>query len=514
MSRELFLGVDVGTYSSKGVVTDARGAIVAMASAPNAVDFPRPGQAEQDPEDVWWAGLCDVTRQLVDQLAATRSPDDIAAVGVSAIGPCMVPMDSKSRPLRPGILYGIDTRAIREIKEIEDALGPDELLAWSRMELSSQAIGPKIAWYRRNEPNLFGLTRRIGTATTYLVFRLTGEFVIDHHQAAHFIPLYDPANQGWSERHSAGICDIELLPKIGWPTDIAGAVSEEAAIHTGIPQGTPVTIGTVDALSEAVSVGAINTGDLMIMYGSTGFFILTTDEPVIRTPLWSLPGAFPESSVLAAGMATTGSLTRWLAEISFDADGAGQNDIASRYETLFREAEQIAPGSDGLLMLPYFSGERTPINDPIARGVIAGLSLAHTRGHLFRAALEGIAFGIRHNLEYMAEEASVVRCVAVGGGTQSDSWLQLVTDVTGRAQLLPEQTVGASYGDAFLAAVGTGIRKIRDLSHWVRYRDEIRPDVNQKPFYDQRFRDYLELYTATRPVVHELASNTAGNGVS
>jgi xylulokinase len=426
----------------------------------------------------------------------------------------MVPMDSKSQPLRPGILYGIDTRAVCEIEEIEDTLGPDELLGWSRMELSSQAIGPKIAWYRRNEPDLFGLTLRIGTATSYLVFRLTGEFAIDHHQAAHFIPLYDPANQCWSERYSAGICDIKLLPKLGWPTDIAGAVLEEAAIQTGIPRGTPVTIGTVDALSEAVSVGAIDSGDLMIMYGSTGFFILTTNEPVVRTPLWSLPGAFPKSNVLAAGMATTGALTRWLAEFSFDDGVEGKDEIASRYETLFNEAEQVAPGSDGLLMLPYFSGERTPINDPLARGVIAGLSLAHTRGHVFRAALEGIAFGIRHNLEYLAEEAPVVRCVAVGGGTQSQSWLQLVTDVTGRAQLLPDQTVGASYGDAFLAAIGTGVRKIRDLPDWVRHRDEIRPDVDQKPFYDVRFREYLDLYNATRPVVHDLANDTAGKGGS
>ena len=337
VSEDLLLGIDIGTYSSKGVLCDLDGTVVASASTPNTVDFPQPGYAEQDPEGVWWTGFRDVTRELFRKLDGSRSAKDIVAVGVSAIGPCMVPMDSAGRHLRAGILYGIDTRAIRQIERIESELGEDRIIASSRMNLSSQAVGPKIAWFREQEPYLYRRTRQIGTATTYLIQRLTGRFVIDHHQAAHFIPLYDPAGERWSDRYAEGICDLDRLPELGWPTDVAGTVTAEAARQTGIPSETPVVFGTVDALSEAVSVAAVNSGDMMVMYGSTGFFILTTDSPVVRPPLWSLPGLARGSFVLAAGMATTGAMTRWLAELFSDSGVTKQGQLQMRYDELFRD---------------------------------------------------------------------------------------------------------------------------------------------------------------------------------
>lgn len=497
---DLLLGVDVGTYSTKGVIVDRQGRVLHAATASHTVDFPRPGWAEQHPDSVWWSGLCSVTRQL---LGGDIGGSQLAAVGVSAIGPCMVPLDTSGEALRPGILYGVDTRARDQIKELEGRIGRNQILEWSRMELSSQAVGPKIAWYRQNEPELWGRTAHIVTASSYLIWRLTRRLVIDHHQAAHFIPLYDRQNQVWSNSYADGICPVDMLPDLGWCDEAAGEVTAVASEETGIPEGTPVVVGGVDALSEAVSVGAVAPGDLMVMYGSTAFFILSVTEPVSQPPLWSLPGAFPGTHLIAAGMATTGSLTRWLADLVSTENGG----VELVYSRLFSEAASVPAGSAGLLMLPYFSGERTPINDPKARGVVAGLSLAHGRAHLFRAALEGVAFGIRHNLETMdSDHGRIQRLVAVGGGTQSDLWIQIVSDVTGRTQHLPAQTIGASYGDAYLAGLGAGVLAVDDLQTWVHYQRRIDPQPADRARYDSRYQDFKELYDATRTLVHRLGA--------
>jgi glycerol kinase len=205
----------------------------------------------------------------------------------------------------------------------------------------------------------------------------------------------------------------------------------------------PVITGTVDAWTEAVSVGATGVGDLMLMYGRTMFLVVTTAERLLVPELWSTVGAFPGTRNLAGGMATSGAVTEWLRTLMGSPDHA----------VLLPEAEASGPGARGLLMLPYFAGERTPIADPDARGVIAGLTVEHTRGDLYRAALEATALGVRHNVETMrAAGAAVRRVVAVGGGTKSALWTRIVSDVTGLEQHIPTVTIGASYGAAHLAA--------------------------------------------------------------
>ena len=216
----------------------------------------------------------------------------------------------------------------------------------------------------------------------------------------------------------------------------------------------------------------------MIMYGSTAFFILVLNQPVPDPRMWTVSGAFDGQYNLAAGMATTGSLTRW-----FRDELARDLSQSEAYEILFQDAENIEPGAGGLLMLPYFSGERTPINDPDARGVIAGLSLAHTRNHIFRAILEGIGFGIRHNIDTFNDiGAGVKRVVAVGGGTKSKKWMEIVSSIAGITQIIPELTIGASYGDAFLAGMATGKLSLSDLNEWVKIKTEIAPNSNNSNF--------------------------------
>ncbi|CAA9558064.1 MAG: Xylulose kinase [uncultured Thermomicrobiales bacterium] len=506
MPGELLLGIDVGTYSSKGVLCTASGEVLQTEVVEHGLSLPRPGWAEQDADAVWWSDVVRICRAMT---GGRYSGEDIGAVAVSAIGPCLLPVDEEGRPLRPGILYGIDTRASREIAWLNEHFGEQAMFDLGGMALTSQAIGPKILWLRNNEPDLHARTRKVLTASSYLIFRLTGEYVIDRHTGAHFNPLVDIHTLEWDTRFAEPIIEPGKLPDLHWSTEIAGTVTARAAEETGLKAGTPVTAGTVDAAAEALSVGVVEPGDLMIMYGTTMFFILVTDRPIPDPRVWATGFVQPGTYDIAGGMATTGALTRWFrdefgaAEVGAEAAG-GPN----AYAALAGIAEKIPAGSDGLICLPYFAGERTPINDPDARGVFAGLTLSHTRGHLYRALLEGTAFGVRHNLETLREiGATPKRIVAVGGGAGNRLWLQIVSDVTGVSQVVPARTIGAAYGDAFIAGLATGI--IPDLGalsrDWVRVAKVIEPQATEHERYESYYQVYRSLYDHARDDLHALA---------
>ncbi len=496
---ELLLGIDVGTNSTKGVLVTQSGEIVARHEVAHGMDVPRPGWAEHDADATWWGDVVAVCRAFFGNGAFHAS--DVAAVGVSAIGPCVVPLDGDLRPLRPGILYGVDVRASAQIEQLNDAIGPDAIMEIAGMSLTSQAVGPKIRWIQQEEPEVWKRTRYLATASSYIIARLTGELVMDRHTASHYVPLFDHRTFDWSETYMNHVAPRTMLPELRWSDELAGRVTSEAARLTGLRPGTPVTAGAVDALSEAVSVGVVDEGDLMIMYGSTTFFILVVAEPRPNPITWTTAGAFEGQYNMAAGMATTGELTRWLRDTMARDLGAEQ-----AYPVLFEEAREVGPGAGGLLLLPYFSGERTPIQDPKARGVLAGLGLSHQRGHVFRAALEGVGFGIRHNLEtFRSLGMPVRRIVSVGGGTRTDLWPQIVSDITGAVQEIPETTIGASYGDAFLAGLSVGLVSRGDLERWVRKGRRVEPRKDYGELYDGMYASYLELYEQTRGVVHRLA---------
>ncbi len=497
--KDLLLGIDVGTYSSKAVLTQSNGRILRTETIAHGISTPQSGHVEQDADAVWWNDVIILCQKIfADDL---YSANDVAALAVSAIGPCLLPLCVEGKPLRPAILYGVDTRAEHEIIELNTQIGEKTIFEHSRMHLTSQAIGPKILWLQKHSPDVWKRTRHLTSASSYLVFKLTGEHVLDHHTASHFMPIYDPKLHQWDEQYAQQLgVSIDKLPKLGWSHDIAGCVQAAASQATGLRIGTPVTVGTVDALSEAISVGACEPGDLMIMYGSTTFFVLVQETPTPDPRVWTTSGAVAGQFNLAAGMATTGSVTRWFAD-----ELAPELSVNLAYDHLFKMAQQVQPGCNGLLMLPYFSGERTPINDAQARGVIVGLSLGHTRNHMFRAALEGVAFGVRHNLETFSNMgANVKRIVAVGGGAQSDIWPQIISDVCGVKQGMPRTTLGASYGNAFLAGCAVGLLQYSDINQWVKIDRWIEPNVSHKPIYDLLYQDYLDLYCSTKAVVHRL----------
>jgi xylulokinase len=284
-------------------------------------------------------------------------------------------------------------------------------------------------------------------------------------------------------------------------------VTVDAARETGLAAGTPVIVGSVDAAAEALSVGVTSPGQMMLMYGSTVFMIEVLHKPLVDPRLWSVPYLFPGTACLEAGMATSGSLTRWFRDrLAPDLVAAERGTGEDAYDVLTQEASQVPPGSEGLVVLPYFSGERTPINDPWARGVFFGLTLAHSRAHMFRAVLEGISYGIQHHFEVLEGIGAKPReVIAVGGGTKSALWLQIVSDVTGVTQSVPAVTLGAAYGDAFLAGLGVGaIPSYGDITRWVRDIRTIRPQPENAERYRQYYQLYLELYQRNKDLMRVL----------
>jgi xylulokinase len=488
VSGELLLGIDIGTASSKAVLARPDGDIVARAQREHALSLPRPGHAEHDADAVWWADVVALCRELVGE-------EPPAAVCVSGLGPCLLPCDASGAPLRPAILYGIDTRATAEIAELTERYGEEAIVARGGSALSSQAVGPKLLWLQRHEPDVWARTARCYMASSYAVARLTGEYVLDHHSASQCDPLYDLAGERWAEDWAAEIAPGVPLPRLVWPAEVAGELTAVAAAQTGIPAGTPVMAGTVDAWAEAFSVGVRRPGDLMLMYGSTLFFVQVTDEPATHPLLWATAGVEPHSRSLAAGMATSGSIAAWFRDLTGGAP----------WEALEAEAAASPAGARGLLALPYFAGERTPIFDPDARGLIAGLTLSHTRGDVYRAIYESIAFGVRHNLgAFAAAVGPPRRVVAVGGGTRGSLWTQIVSDAARIAQTIPAQGVGAAYGDALMAAIGAGI--VPPETDWTRTSAVVEPDPAVAERYDALYEDYLALYPATAAVSHRLAA--------
>ena len=345
---------------------------------------------------------------------------------------------------------------------------------------------------------MWARTRRWFTAGSYLAFRLTGEYVLDHHSASQCGPLYDVRANAWIAEWAEAAAPGLPLPRLAWPQEALGVVSAAAADETGLPQGVPVASGTIDSWAEVAASGLRGPGEALLVYGTTMFLLEvgTAARPDAR--LWSTTSFAPGARNLAGGIGAAGALATWFHGVA----GAGSLD------ELFAEAAAAGPGAGGLLALPYFNGERTPLFDPDARGALLGLTTAHDRGHVLRALLEGAAFAVRHNLEVMAEAgASITKLRASGGGARDGLWPGIVSDVTGlpQSRLAADAglATGAAAGSALLAAIALGEADL-DTS-WAR-PEELRPPAPQTaPLYEELYGLYRELYPATREQAHAIA---------
>src|SRR5689334_7169296 len=274
----------MGTGSTKGVLVDTTGSIMASEAISHTMDLPRPGWAEVDAEALWWHEVCSISASLMAKMPAGAK---LAGMCVSGVGPCLVLCDDDLRPLRPAILYGIDTRATAEIDALTAELGAEAIQAKAGTALSSQAVGPKLEWVRNHEPEVFEKATGWYGSNSYVAAKLTGEYAIDHHTASQCDPLYLTRDFGWNTTWAQRICGHIPLPRLVWPADVVGTLHAEAASATGIPVGTPIMAGTVDAYAEAFSVGVRHPGDQMLMYGSTMFLVQIIDEYYSDPVLWT-----------------------------------------------------------------------------------------------------------------------------------------------------------------------------------------------------------------------------------
>ncbi|MET9513785.1 FGGY family carbohydrate kinase [Streptomyces sp. NPDC002994] len=466
MSGQWVMGVDIGTSSTKGVIVDEAGRVRASASRARPTTRPAPGRAEQDAGRDWWGGFVEVVCELT-----SASSEPVAALGISAMGPCVALCDAEDLPLRPAILYGVDTRAVSEIAELETRLGRSQVIEQGGVPLTSESVGPKLAWLRRNEPEVWKRAARWHTAASFLLRRLTGRYVIDHGHAAAATPLYVRGRNGeaghWHRELWSELAPGLEVPALHWSSETGGHVTEAAASLTGLPPGIPVTSGAVDAVAEAWGAGVARPGDCLVMYGTTMLLLQVLDgasaTPDPEGAVGVYPGLWPGTAHAAGNMTTAGALLDWVAELTKTPVGA-----------LAEAAAKVPVGADGLVVLPYLAGMRTPVFRPELTGSIDGLTLRHGGPHIFRAAVEGIACAAKRNADALRRLGGPAeRLVAMGGGLANRLWVQAVSDLLRLPQEIPGEVVGAAYGSAMLAASAVG--SADDPLAWVRIAEEVRP---------------------------------------
>jgi xylulokinase len=498
MGKGYLLGCDIGTYSSKGVLVTTDGKIVAQSSIPHDVSIPKPGWMEHDPDDVW---LHDFLFIVKDLLARSEvNPKDILSIGISSISTATVLLGKDLKPLRPSILYGVDTRASEEVEEVKRDLG---------VFVYNQFIPPKLRWVQKNEPEVWAKTRHIFSGHHYIIMKLTGEITQNVLDTIGFYPLYENNKNDWNPQYFDYFhIKPEMLPRLVWPTEIAGRINKEGAALSGLAEGTPIVGGNNDASSESVSAGVTDAGEMMQMYGSSGTFYMLWDYRFDGKYLHTVRLMFPDQYGICAGTATIGSLTTWFRDqFGYQEMEAQNNGGENAFSTLAKLSLQSTIGSNGLIVLPYFSGERSPIYDGYARGVYFGLNLRHTRADMYRAIVESAGYGIRHNMEdFWNDNQYPTRIVAVGGGVNNLPMMQIVCDICNFSQEIPEIKVGACYGDAFLAALGIGLYSSRsDAKKWAKIEKVITPNPEAHEKYNEFFEIYKELYPINKDLMHRIS---------
>jgi xylulokinase len=458
---DTLVGLDVGTSGVKALALSRTGEIVARAERPYALSTPRPGWAEQDPED-WWRAA---EAALADLGVRPTS------IGLSGQMHGLVALDEHERVLRPAILWN-DQRTADECAEIEERVGLARLIELTGNRALTGFTAPKLLWLRTHEPDVYARIRHVLLPKDYVRLRLTGERALDVADASGTL-LFDVARRGWS---------AEVLDALELPAEWLPPVHESTAIGAA-----------GDQAAGALGVGVAAPGPLSIVLGTSGvvFAALAQYRHDPEARLHAFCHAVPDTwHAMGVMLSAAGSL-RWLRDAS---GGAG-------YAELLTEAERWEPGVEGLLFQPYLAGERTPHADPEARGAFTGLSLRHDRGALVRAVLEGVAFGLRDSLELLRQlgvEAEVGR--VSGGGARSELWLRIVASVLGLPLERTEAEEGAAYGAALLGGVASGVfaDAHEAVAACVRVRDRIEPDAGWQARYDEGYARYRELYPTLR----------------
>jgi xylulokinase len=482
----------------KALLIDEKGGVVSTATTDIPFSTPRPLWSEQDPAD-WWRGAVNSIRQVIKQVGGSG---DIAGVGLTGQMHGLTILDGAGQVLRPAILWN-DQRTGPQCDEIRRRLGKKHLIELTGNDALAGFTAPKILWVQEHEPETYSRIRHILLPKDYVRFKLIDGYAMDKADAAGTL-LLDIKSRDWSrEVLDALEIPLEWLPPTHEGPVTTGRVSAEAAEMTGLKAGTPVVAGGGDQSAQAVGVGAVQPGIIALTLGTSGVVFASAAEPFIEPEgrlhafCHAVPGRWHMMGVM---LSAAGSL-RWYRDTL--APGVA-------YDTLLAPAAGVPPGSEGLLFLPYLTGERTPHPDPLARGAFVGLTVRHALPHMTRAVLEGVAFGLRDSFELMksAGLTGISQVRVSGGGAKSLFWRQILADVLNVELVTVNTTEGAAYGAALLAGVGAGAWPDVDTAcqSAVQITGSNSPQAEVAGRYEQSYNQYRELYPALKTISHNLSS--------
>jgi xylulokinase len=492
MAKRCFLGIDVSTTGSKALLIDESGTVIATGATPHTLQTPQPLWSEQDPQE-WWEATSTSIRSALQQ--AGLGGEAVAAIGLTGQMHGLVLLDEGGRVLRPAILWN-DQRTGAQCDEIRKRIGRERLISITGNDALTGFTAPKILWVQENEPAIYAEARHVLLPKDYIRYCLTGGFAMDKADGSGTI-LFDLKTRNWSPEVLAAL-DIpaKWLPPTFEGPEFTGEVTAKAAEQTGLIPGTPVAAGGGDQAAQAVGVGAVEPGVVALTVGTSGVVFATTPSALIEPEgrlhafCHAVPGMWHFMGVM---LSAAGSL-QWYR----DALAPGMS-----FDDLLKEAETVPAGSEGLQFLPYLSGERTPHPDQLARGAWIGLTLRHGRGHLTRAVLEGVSFGLKDGFTLIqnAGLGEIRQVRASGGGTKGALWRQILASVLEADLVTVNTSEGAAYGAALLAAVGAKVW--RDVpsacAKAVKITGTTRPDPAQVDAYRQAYPLYRELYPALKP---------------
>lgn len=488
---DVLIGLDIGTTSTIAAAIRLPDQILAVASRPTTLSSPHATWAEEDPAE-WWDNAVAVLRDVVAEVG----PGRIAGLCATGMLPAVVLLDAEGKVLRPSIQQS-DGRCSAEVAELATELDAAAFLHRTGNGINQQLVAAKLRWLARHELDVFSRIATVFGSYDYINWRLTGVRAVEQNWAL---------EAGFTDLATGRIAD-DLVALAGIPRSAVpprsvshermGTVTVEAAAATGLPVGLPVFGGAADHIVSALGAGITEAGDVLLKFGGAGDIVVATDRPLPDPRLFLdyhlVPGLFAPNGC----MASSGSALNWLG-------GLLTEGLDKPHQMLDALAAEIVAGSDGLICLPYFLGEKTPIHDPLARGTFVGLGLNHGRGHLWRAVLEAVAYGFRHHIDVLREIGHAPRrFVASDGGSRSRIWMQIVSDVMGAPVTLLDNHHGSSVGAAFVAAMGTGLATDwQAATQLSRLGATLTPGQSAPAVYDEGYARYRELYTRLAPYFH------------
>lgn len=505
--KPYLLGIDVGTSACKIAVFDRNGTVLETATGEYEVYYPQAGWAEQDPDE-WWRVICRTMKYIFSK--SQIKPEEIAGIGIDGQSWSAIAVDKEGSVLTNTPIW-MDTRADDICRELSEKVGEQRIFEVAGNSLQPSYSTAKIIWYQRNMPQVYENIYKVLQSNSYIAYRLTGQMTQDLSQGYGF-HCFDMHTGTWDQAmcEALGI-PAHILPDIHPCHEVIGTVTKAAAAQSGLAEGTPVVAGGLDAACGTLGAGVIHAGETQEQGGQAGGMSICIDsykaDPRLILSCHVVPGKW----LLQGGTTGGGGAMRWL-EKEFGAfeREEGRRTGKSSLDLFNEEAGNVAPGSDGLIFLPYMAGERSPLWNPYAKGVYYGMDFGKTKGHFIRAVMEGVAMSLRHNLEVAAEAgASVDVLRAMGGSANSLLWTQIKSDVTGKPVIVPSSDTATTLGAAILAGVGVGIYE--DFEEAVKLTVENKryhvPNQADRNIYDRNYRKYLSLYEHLKDMMVQEGEN-------